>query len=87
MRKKSGFIPVSGSSSVGIGSFFEALVTTTVFFSGEEITVLPVFTITAHGLAAAPSLGFDFLSGLGVTNSRRAPAPSIIVAPEILIAA
>lgn len=56
-------------------------------FSGVDTTVLPLLAITAHAFAGALSLGFDFLSGLGVTNSRSAPAPSMIVAPARLIAA
>jgi hypothetical protein len=84
MRKKSGFMPVRGSSSVAAGGYSSVelfISDTTVFVS------LVSFTRTAEGLEGAVRAISAFLSGLGVTNSLRAPAPSMIVEPDIPIAA
>jgi hypothetical protein len=77
--------PVSGSSSVGVGS--------TTFISLVEDGVVDVVdrfasVMTALGLVGAfRTTSQAIFSGLGVTKSWRAAAPSMTVAPDFPIAA
>ena len=82
-------MPVRGSSSVGTGTSSSG---TIVEFSPSEVTGSGVTFVslsesTAPGLAGALRTGLAFLRGLGVTNSLSAPAPSMIVEPDVPIAA
>ncbi len=83
-RKRKGFIPVRGSSSVGTGTSSSGVISGT---TSSGTTSVHVFEMTADGFAGAFKTTVAFLSGLGVTNSLRAPAPSIIVDHDVPIAA
>lgn len=86
-RKNIGFIPVRGSSSVGTG--VSSTGSSGISSSDGELSESSggSFAIIAAGLEGALSTGFAFLSGLGVTNSFKAPAPSTIVEPDVPMAA
>lgn len=72
--RKNGFIPVRGSSSVGIGA--SCFGTSTGLGFTSETTG---FTTTALGLAGAFRVIWDFLSGFDAVKSLIASAPFVMV--------